>query len=148
MDHLWIQTETRQIQESKWHQPAVSTFLAVASHIVIQCMFSYPHPISSYCHPILSSSNIAIQHCHIVCQYASNMYTHTQHYGPEATPTKEKSTGRSESSSDTTMTSPVTKKNFKIGPLGDFEKSAFLYFHPSQYNLAPGIKGATDQILP
>ena len=46
------------------------------------------------------------------------------------------------------MTSPVTKKNFKIGPLGDFEKSAFLYFHPSQYNLAPGIKGATDQMLP
>ena len=40
------------------------------------------------------------------------------------------------------------KKNFKIGPLGDFEKSAFLYFHPSQYNLAPGIKGATDQMLP
>ena len=71
-----------------------------------------------------------------------------EHYGPEATPTKEKSTGRSESSSDTTMTSPVTKKNFKIGPLGDFEKSAFLYFHPSQYNLAPGIKGATDQMLP
>ena len=70
------------------------------------------------------------------------------HYGPEATPTNKKSTGRSESSSDTTMTSPVTKKNFKIGPLGDFEKSAFLYFHPSQYNLAPGIKGATDQILP
>ena len=70
------------------------------------------------------------------------------HYGPEATPTNKKSTGRSESSSDTTMTSPVTKKNFKIGPLGDFEKSAFLYFHPSQYNLAPGIKGATDQMLP
>ena len=61
---------------------------------------------------------------------------------------QKKSTGRSESSSDTTMTSPVTKKNFKIGPLGDFEKSAFLYFHPSQYNLTPGIKGATDQMLP
>ena len=59
-----------------------------------------------------------------------------------------KSTGRSKSSSDMTMTSPVTKKNFKIRPLGDFEKSAFLYFHPSQYNLAPGIKGATDQMLP
>ena len=44
--------------------------------------------------------------------------------------------------------SGITKKNFKIGPLGDFEKSAFLYFHPSQYNLAPGIKGATDQMLP
>ena len=36
------------------------------------------------------------------------------------------------------------QKKFKIGPLGDFEKSAFLYFHPSQYNLTPGIKGATD----
>ena len=81
--------------------------------------------------------------CSINCE---GMYA--DHYGPEATPTKEKSTGRSESSSDTTMTSPVTKKNFKIGPLGDFEKSAFLYFHPSQYNLAPGIKGATDQMLP
>ena len=53
------------------------------------------------------------------------------HYRPEATPTKIKSTGRSESCSDMTLTSPVTKKNFKIGPLGDFEKIAFFYFSPS-----------------
>ena len=75
------------------------------------------------------------------------------HYGKRTTTglklhQQKKSTGRSESSSDKTKTSPVTKKKFKIGSLGDFEKSAFLYFHPSQYNLAPGIKGATDQMLP
>ena len=55
------------------------------------------------------------------------LWSNPFHYGPEATPTKEKSTGRSESSSDTTMTSPVTKKNFKIRPLGDFEKTYVLY---------------------
>ena len=53
------------------------------------------------------------------------------HYALEATPTKMKSTGRSEGCSNILMTSPVTKKNFKIGPLGDFEKKIFLYFHPA-----------------
>jgi len=53
------------------------------------------------------------------------------HYALEATPTKMKSTGRSEGCSNNVMTSPVTTKNFKIGPLGDFEKKMFKNFlHP------------------
>ena len=73
---------------------------------------------------------------HILSQVQSGtaMYIQVQpcdiqnvlHYGPEAT-SKKKSTGRSESSSDKTMTSPVTDKNFKIGPLGDFEKTYVFY---------------------
>ena len=51
------------------------------------------------------------------------------HYALEATPTKMKSTGRSEGCSNNVMTSPVTTKNFKIGPLGDFEKKMFKNFH-------------------
>ena len=65
--------------------------------------------------------------------------SHMLHYGPEATPTK-KSTGRSESSSDTTMTSPVTNKNFKIGPLGDFEKTYVSYVALAEKPLSSGQK--------
>ena len=68
-------------------------------------------------------------------QCFSNSFVWVTHYGPEATPTK-KSTGRSESSSDKTMTSPVTKKIFTIGPLEDFEKSAFFHFF-CHFHLAP-----------
>ena len=41
----------------------------------------------------------------------------TAHYALEATPTKINSTGGSESCSDKTITSPVTKIKFKIGDL-------------------------------
>ena len=51
----------------------------------------------------------------------------TIHNSPEPPPTNKKSAKWSESSSDKTMTSPATKKNFKIGPLGGFEKMRVLY---------------------
>ena len=62
------------------------------------------------------------------------------HNGPEASPTKIKSTGRSESSPDKTMTSPVTNKNIKIRALGDFEKMYVLYVAMAEKPLSSGQK--------
>ena len=62
------------------------------------------------------------------------------HYALEATPTKMKSTGRSEGCSNILMTSPVTNKNFKIGPLGDFEKTYVLYVAMAEKPLSSGQK--------
>ena len=62
------------------------------------------------------------------------------HYALEATPTKMKSTGRSEGCSYILMTSPVTKKKFKIGPLGDFEKTYVLYVTMAEKPLSSGQK--------
>ena len=65
----------------------------------------------------------------------------TLHYALEATPpTKMKSTGRSEGCSNILMTSPVTNKNFKIGPLGDFEKTNVLYVAMAEKPLSSGQK--------
>ena len=62
-------------------------------------------------------------------EYCDDTTKDLLHYALEATPTKMKSTGRSEGCSNNVMTSPVTTKNFKIGPLGDFEKKMFKNFH-------------------
>ena len=62
------------------------------------------------------------------------------HYALEATPIKVKSTGRSEGCSNILMTSPVTEKNFKIGPLGDFEKMYVLYIAMAEKPLSSGQK--------
>ena len=53
------------------------------------------------------------------------------HYALEATPTKIKSTGRSEGCSDIIMTSPVTKKISKSGHWGILRKSHFSIFYPA-----------------